>query len=355
MKPRHPLSNAEEEPFFLAADEGRENFRDRMKSHVMARFAAHGKAIRGTVFDLGVFHGAPSAMRVVMDARRSAEQWCNDLYPETKSISKAFSQDRSDARWRELCIKIDVDISTLMKARKSPANVSESELIEAALDAGMELGLQTLPAKARKAVDVAAARKVARKRLMQGAFRKNLAALEESQRGLAVLLNASRDPALTILKDADRLADAFGLNSRQAATLVRETRALVEAGKETAAIKRAMAKRVQQAIEARAELLADELGREAIGVTQSALFEQAKKQGLLEEERHLQEWVTRHDDAVCEICDELDGQRVEIGEPFESGITGEQYDDAHAHPRCRCKKRIVTVRTPSRETRRRAA
>ena len=111
----------------------------------------------------------------------------------------------------------------------------------------------------------------------------------------------------------------------------------------------------EEAIEARAELLADELGREAIGVTQTALWEQAKAQGLLEEERHLQEWVSRHDDVVCPICDELDGQRVEIGEPFESPTTGEQYDDAHAHPRCRCKKRIVTVRTPDRQTRRRAA
>jgi hypothetical protein len=325
---RRPLSNAEEEPHFLAADAGRERFRDGMKAHVLSRFAAHGQALKGAVFDLGVYYGSPSVVRVVSDARAGAAAWTGALYPE--------------------------DLPAL-KARKPAAGVSEAELIEAALDAGMELGLQTLPARARKAVDVGAARKVARQRLRQGSFRKNLAALEESQRGLAVLLNASRDPALTVLQDSDRLAQAFGLNSRQAATIVRETRALVDAGKKTEAIKRAMAKRVQQAIEARAELLADELGREAIGVTQTALWEQAKAQGLLEEERHLQEWVSRHDDVVCPICDELDGQRVEIGEPFESPTTGEQYDDAHAHPRCRCKKRIVTVRTPDRQTRRRAA
>lgn len=328
MSHRRPLSNAEEEPHFLAADDGRERFRDGMKAHVLSRFAAHGQELKGSVFDLGVYYGSPSVVRVVSDARAGAVAWTGALYPEDLPAQKA---------------------------RKPTANVSEAELIEAALDAGMELGLQTLPARARKAVDVGAARKVARQRLRQGSFRKNLAALEESQRGLAVLLNASRDPALTVLKDSDRLAQAFGLNSRQAATIVRETRALVEAGKKTDAIKRAMAKRVQQAIEARAELLADELGREAIGVTQTALWEQAKAQGLLEEERHLQEWVTRHDDAVCPICDELDGQRVEIGEPFESPTTGEQYDDAHAHPRCRCSKRIVTVRTPDRQTRRRVA
>ncbi len=127
---------------------------------------------------------------------------------------------------------------------------------------------------------------------MQGAFRSNLAALEESQRGLAVLLNASRDPALTVLKDSDRLAAAFGLNARQAGAIVRETLALVEAGKKTEAIKRAMAKRVRQAIEARAELLAEALGREAISVSQQALYEQAQKQGLLDEDRQFR-WCLR--------------------------------------------------------------
>ena len=129
---------------------------------------------------------------------------------------------------------------------------------------------------------------------------------------------------------------------------MRETVALVEAGKKTEAIRRAMAKRVRQAIEARAELLSEALGREAISVAQTALYEQAAKQGLLDEDRELQEWVSRHDERRCEICDRLDGQRVPVGEPFEDPETGIQYADANAHLRCRCRKRLVTVKAPKR-------
>ena len=325
MKTRRPLSSVEEEPHFLRADAACDAVCARLKRHVLARFAAHGQAMRGPVFDLGVYYGAPSVARVVVNARAGAAAWAGSLYPE--ETDKA-----------------------VQKARKPKAGATEAELIDAALDAGLELGLETLPAKARREVDVAAARRVARKRLMQGAFRSNLAALEESQRGLAVLLNASRDPALTVLKDSDRLAAAFGLNARQAGAIVRETLALVEAGKKTEAIKRAMAKRVRQAIEARAELLSEALGREAISVAQTALWEQAEKQGLLKEQQQTQEWVTRNDGKVCERCEALDGKRALLGEPFESDLGEEVYSEP-VHPRCRCRRRLVGVKAQSRARR----
>ncbi len=323
MKTRRPLSSVEEEPHFLRADAACDAVCARLKRHVLDRFAAHGQAMRGPVFDLGVYYGAPSVMSVVVNARAGATAWAGSLYPE--ETEKA-----------------------VQKARKPKAGATEAELIDAALDAGLELGLETLPAKARREVDVAAARRVARKRLMQGAFRSNLAALEESQRGLAVLLNASRDPALTVLKDSDRLAAAFGLNARQAGAIVRETLALVEAGKKTEAIKRAMAKRVRQAIEARAELLSEALGREAISVAQTALYQQAQKQGLLDEDRQFREFVTRRDSKVCPICDAMDGQRTTIDEPFESDYDGIEYFAPPVHPRCRCAVRLVTVKAPKR-------
>ena len=323
MKSRRPLSLVAEEVHFLRADEACDAFCARMKRHVLARFASHGAAMRGPLFDLGVYYGSPSVVRVVTNARMGAEAWTNSLYPADKP-------------------------KAVQKARKVTPGATEAELIDAALDAGIELGLQTLPAKARKEVDVAAARKVARRRLMSGSFRANLNALEEAQRGLAVLLNASRDPALTVLKDSDRLAGAFGLNARQAQTIVRETQALVEAGKKTEAIKRAMAKRVRQALEARAEFLAEALGREAIAVCQQAIYEQAQKQGLLDEDRQMREFVTRRDDRVCPICDGMDGQRATIDEPFESDYDGGEYFAPPVHPRCRCAVRLVTVTAPKR-------
>ena len=321
MKTRRPLSSVEEEPHFLRADAACDAVCARLKRHVLSRFAAHGQAMRGPVFDLGVYYGAPSVMSVVVNARAGATAWAGSLYPE--ETEKA-----------------------VQKARKPSAGATEAELIDAALDAGLELGLETLPAKARREVDVAAARRVARKRLMQGAFRSNLAALEESQRGLAVLLNASRDPFLTVLKDSDRLASAFGLNARQAATIVRETLALVEAGKPTAAIKRAMKRRVKQALEARAESLADALGREAISQARTALWEQAKKQGLLEAKKEVQEWVLREGLKHCPICGKMAGQRRPIGERFVSPHDKSSYRAPPVHPKCGCQLILVKPRSP---------
>jgi SPP1 gp7 family putative phage head morphogenesis protein len=310
-----------------------------MKRHVLARFAAHGKAMNRPILSMAVAYGSPSGIRIAMSARAGAMAWSEALYPD-----RNYAHDPAYAKKTDETLTGEV----VIKARKPKAGANEAELIDAALDAGIELGLQTLPANARKGVDVAAARRVARQRLLRGSFRANLNALEEAQRGLAVLVNASRDPALTILKDAERIAGSFGINARQAQTLVKETKALVEAGKRTDAIKRAMAKRLRQALEARAEFLADALGREAINVSQQALYETAKKQGLLDEERQLREWVTRRDDRVCPICDGIDGQRAPIDEPFESDYDGGEYFAPPAHPRCRCAVRLVTVKSPQR-------
>lgn len=270
---------------------------------------------------MAVAYSSPSGVPLTFSARAWAIAWSNALVPEEMATAKAS---------------------------RVPKGSTEAELIEAALDVGLELGLETLPAKARKGVDVAAARRVARQRLRAGSFRKNLAALDEAQRGLQVLVGASRDPSLVVLRDVERLAASFGLNSRQAEAIVRETRALVDAGKNTDAIKRAMKKRVRQALEARADLLSQTLGRDAIATAQQALYEQAAKQGLLDEDKQLREWVTRRDEKVCPICDAIDGQRAPIGEPFESDIDGEEYDQPPVHPRCRCMIRLVRVVSPKR-------
>lgn len=323
MKSRRPLSSVPEEARFLAADEAQDAVCAPLKRLILARLAGQGAALHRPSLSLAVAYGAPSAIRLTMDARSSALAWSQALYPDETG-------------------------GTVRKARRVQPGATEAELIDAALDAGIELGLETLPAKARREVDVAAARRVARSRLLQGSFRQNLRALEEAQRGLAVLVNASRNPSLAVLKDVERIASAFGLNVRQAVAIVRETQALVDAKKKTEAIQRAMTKRIRQALEARAEFLANELGSAAVNEAQRALYEQAQKDGLLDEDRHVNEWVTRHDEKVCPICDGLDAQRRPVGEAFESDYDGGEYDAPPAHPLCRCRLRLVTLRSPAR-------
>lgn len=73
---------------------------------------------------------------------------------------------------------------------------------------------------------------------------------------------------------------------------------------------------------------------------QQEAWNQAVEDGLLTGNEE-QEWIVTPDDRLCPECDALDGARAKIGEPFISK-TGDQYDGAPAHPRCRCVLGLVT-------------
>lgn len=296
-----------------------------LKPHILRRFKEAGAGMHRPSMALALAYKSPSALRLAFKPRLAA---------------------------MELRLQMD---SGVQKAGAKKLTKDEAAFIEEALDDGIELGLEALPAKIRGKVDVNAARAIARARLSKGVFRQNLAAFEESMRGLDRILGATTNPSINVLLDADRIASMFGLNARQAETLVREaTRALEYGPKNTKArieaIRRAMAKRVRMAIEARAEMLGNTIANEVIATAQQALFEQARKQGLLDEDKHLKEWVTRRDEKVCPRCDAFDGKRVPVEELFVSD-DGEKAYQPGIHPRCRCRTRLVTVRAPPRKRR----
>lgn len=327
---RKRLSDTPEEEAFLRADEACDKCAAAMKASILGRMQAAGAALHRPSLAMALAYAAPSAIRLAFKPPEHAHAWATEMLAAEQSSQKA-----------------------------GPKVLSESEIIDEAVDAGIELGLDTLPAKIRGKVDVGAAKKLARKRLLAGMFRQNVAAYEESLRGLEKLASAARLPSMATLVDIERLASMFGLTSRQAAAIVRATEALFNYGpKNTKArlesIRRAMVRQIQTALEARAEVLGQTIGREAISTGQQALFETAQRQGLLDEEKQKREWVTRHDEKVCPICDSVDGVVADIDQSFEAE-DGSILFQPPAHPRCRCSIRLVTVKTPKRATRRRAA
>lgn len=316
---RRRLSNVAEEDHYLAADERCDACAAALKPLIRARLASQAAALNRPALAMALAYAAPSGLRMAMDSRVTANAWTEAQFAEPTVTQKA----------------------------KRGAGTTEAEILRAAVDAGLELGLKTLPANVAREVDVDAARKIALRKLKAGAFRRNLADLEESQIALGRLVAQSRDPALATLTDAETLASMFGLTARQAESLAKETRFLADAGKKADPIRRAMRKRVQQALEARAELLSQQLGNEAINTAQAALYEQARIQGLLDEAKQVQEWVTRRDERVCPRCDAFDGERAPVGDLFESD-EGEESYGPQLHPLCRCRLRIVTLRQPKR-------
>lgn len=323
---RPNLSNAEEESIFQRMDDACDACAAGLKGHILRRFSEAGAGMDRQAMTLALAYKSPTALRMAFKPRLAAMQ-------HSASLTSGKVQ----------------------KARAPKLTQDEAEFIEGALDAGLELGLEALPAKIRGKVDVEAARTLARKRLSRGVFRQNMAAFDEAMRGLDRLVAATTNPSIATLLDVERLGSMFGLNARQAETIIRETTRALEYGPKNTkarldAIRRAMAKRVRQALEARAEMLGQTLGQEAIATAQQALFDQARKQGLLDEEKHLKEWVTRRDNKVCPRCDAFDGKRVPVDEMFISD-EGERAYQPGIHPRCRCRTRLVTVRTAARPRR----
>lgn len=321
---RPPLSNAEEESIFQRMDDACDACAAGLKDHILRRWEEQARGMNRPMLAMALTYGAPSAVGVAAQPIRPA--WSRAFkFSKPKVVQKATPK----------------------------LTYNEEEAIAGLLDTGIELGLETLPAKIRDKVDTEAARALARRRLSRAAFRRNLAAFDDAMRGLERIVEASRNPSLAVLKDVERLASMFGLNARQAEIIVRETETLVAHKKNLEAIRRVMARRIRQALEANAELLGQTLAQEAISTAQQALYEVAKRQGLLDDEKHLKEWVTRARYGatnVCPRCLGFDHKRVPVDEMFVSD-SGERAYQPGIHPRCQCRTRLVTQRTASRPRR----
>jgi hypothetical protein len=85
--------------------------------------------------------------------------------------------------------------------------------------------------------------------------------------------------------------------------------------------------------DARATLIARHESMTAVSEGQREAWDQAVEEGLLtgDEKRT---WIVTPDDALCPICDGLDGQTASLDGTYTSD--GEEYDGPPAHVACRC-------------------
>lgn len=333
---RPPLSNAEEESIFQRMDDACDACAHGLKAHILRRWEKAGAGLHQSTLALALAYGAPSAVNIAAKNIRPLASRAMK-FTKPKAVAKAGTPKLTD---------------------------NEAAAIEDALEAGIQFGLEALPANIRSRVDVEEATALARRRLSRGIFRQHLAEFDESLRGLERIVDASRDPALAVLKDPIQLSQMFGLNAQQAAIIVRETQSTIAylrkppirgverplTKEDIETVRRVMRRRVRQAVEARAELQGQTLAQEAIATAQQALYDTAKRQGLLDADKHFKEWVTRRDEKVCPRCDAFDHKRVPVDEMFVSD-TGEKAYQPGIHPRCRCRTRLVTQRTAARPRR----
>lgn len=130
-----------------------------------------------------------------------------------------------------------------------------------------------------------------------------------------------------------------GLTERDASAVLNRENLLIEQGvpkeKRTQLLDRFSRKLLRRRAEniARTELI------EAQSQGISDAWRVAREQGFIPDTAE-EEWIASFGERTCRICEGLNGQRVPVGEPFESDIIG-LIDRPPAHPSCRCTRILV--------------
>ena len=230
------------------------------------------------------------------------------------------------------------------------AGLDASGLMQRAIDAGIQLGVETLPtAEARAAgVDVNQARQLAYRTIDRNLIKQSLQALRESRDALAMLVEHPKHLMGTVgsdvrsVLDGRTLRELFGLDKRQAKTLVNELAGLAaDRNLSRSELRKYVLRRYRQMLRARIDLLAKTLASEAINKGQAAAWAVARKNGTLKA-GFVKEWVARV--LPCPRCLAFDGKRVPLDKPFVSD-RGETATDPPLHFRCRCRARLVKPRS----------
>lgn len=167
----------------------------------------------------------------------------------------------------------------------------------------------------------------------------------ETENGDAVrsFVRASMDrvfaEGLTPDEATDLIYSQIGLTQRYADAVERTLQAAVDAGAANpAALAMREANRLRRA---RALNIARTESQFAVQGAQTQAWEQLIDRSTILRDEAEEEWLTAEDEAVCEICGPMDGQRVPLGEAFETG-TGERVDmPPETHPGCRCSRVLV--------------
>lgn len=125
-----------------------------------------------------------------------------------------------------------------------------------------------------------------------------------------------------------------GLDPRRALAVTRYRKRLVEQGADPATAAARAARYADKLLGQRATTIARTEILSASNEGRLAAWRAAQEKGLLREGQR-RVWVVTPDDRLCPSCEAMDGQTVDLGEPFESDDFG-AVDAPPLHPNCRC-------------------
>jgi hypothetical protein len=146
---------------------------------------------------------------------------------------------------------------------------------------------------------------------------------------------------LTPTETARLIRDRIGLNDQQAQALESYRQRLLASGMSSGRMLDLTGRYADRLLNERTFLITRTETVRASSAAQSAWWDYAEQQGILQPDAMDVLWISTPDSHECPICDDLDGTRVAYGESFETS-EGESVDAPPAHPACRCTVNLVS-------------
>ena len=174
------------------------------------------------------------------------------------------------------------------------------------------------------------------RRIQQGIGERVVAIDQTTRAGITRVIEAAFTSGTALPEQIDTLAKLVGLTPTQVDSVTRYEEGLRQAGEKPARIAKLVQKRTNELRQRRAEAIARTETINAASAGQQARWEQAAREGLIDESfaRH---WIVTPDDRLCPICAAIPGlnpQGVRLQEPFQTP-SGPILHPA-AHVQCRC-------------------
>jgi len=163
---------------------------------------------------------------------------------------------------------------------------------------------------------------------------------DETVRALRSIVGAAVESGQSPARMAKLIEQIVGLNRRQAAALARYRQALVEDGVATWKVERLTGRYAARLLKQRAIAIARSETIAAANMGNLETWRRNVREGVLDPERWVREWLAIGDPRTCPDCEALDGQRAPIGQPFISPTYGEVWAPA-LHTNCRCLVALV--------------
>ena len=179
----------------------------------------------------------------------------------------------------------------------------------------------------------------------RGAAKQIRSISRETRSAIRNVITMSIREGITPAETARLVRDMIGMNRRQARAAMNYLKSLKEMGLSPAKIDKLMKKFIAKQIKERANMIARTEIMQALNRGAVESWRQAMDEGLAEEIR--KEWLVTPSEA-CPICEDLDGDVVDIDEEFDGG-----FDAPPAHPHCRCA--VIPVVVAKKQRKRRAA